>query len=183
MAGLNVPHPLSFSGSQNLQLVFSLRAQDGKVKKVQGYFLILYARIPEGDSVKSQSLGILTPPSLRPNPQLQFCLSSRTSQPAHQGYTPCLFLLFQNTTFWKYLGKVSPIETLGIANQAIGFWLMGKTLLTLKWDSWRDVLIFLPTQGSFCLELHCPACFTIPELWEVLWSQSRSYKFREYWDV
>lgn len=151
-----------------------------KLRKFRDIFWYCMQGFQRGDSVKSQSLGILTPPSLRPNPQLQFCLSSRTSQPAHQGYTPYLFLLFQNTTFWKYLGNVSPIETLGIANQAIGFWLMGKTLLTLKWDSWRDVLIFLPTQGSFCLELHRPACFTIPELWKVLWSQSRSYKFREY---
>lgn len=45
VAGLNVPHPLSFSGFQNIQLVFSLRAQDGKVKKVQGDFLIPYAKI------------------------------------------------------------------------------------------------------------------------------------------
>lgn len=34
VAGLNVLHPLSFSGSPNVQLVFSLRSQDGKVKKV-----------------------------------------------------------------------------------------------------------------------------------------------------
>lgn len=44
-AGLHVSHLLSVSGFQNIQLVFSLRAQDGKVKKVQRDFLIMYARI------------------------------------------------------------------------------------------------------------------------------------------
>lgn len=63
MAGLNVPHPLSFSGSQNVQLVFSLRAQDGKVKKVQGYFLILYARIAEGGSCEISVSGDISPSS------------------------------------------------------------------------------------------------------------------------
>lgn len=46
-AGLHVSHLLSVSGFQNVQLVFSLRAQDGKVKKVQGDFLIMFARILE----------------------------------------------------------------------------------------------------------------------------------------
>lgn len=44
-AGLRVSHLLSLSGFRNMQLVFSLRAQDGKVKKVQGNFLIMYASI------------------------------------------------------------------------------------------------------------------------------------------
>lgn len=47
VAGLSVLHPLSFSGFPNIQLVFSLRSQDGKVKKVQGDFLIMCARILE----------------------------------------------------------------------------------------------------------------------------------------
>lgn len=47
MAGLNVLHPLSFSGFLNIKLVLSLRSQDGKVKKVQGDFLIMCARILE----------------------------------------------------------------------------------------------------------------------------------------
>lgn len=46
-AGLHVSHLLSVSGFQNIQLVFSLRAQDGKVKEVQGDFLTMYARILE----------------------------------------------------------------------------------------------------------------------------------------
>lgn len=46
VASLHVSHPLSFSGFQNIQL-FPLRAQDGKVKKLQGDFLIVYERILE----------------------------------------------------------------------------------------------------------------------------------------
>lgn len=47
-ASLCVSHPRSFCGFQNMQLMFSFRAQDGKVKKVQRDFLIMYARILEG---------------------------------------------------------------------------------------------------------------------------------------
>lgn len=54
--------PFFFCGFQNMQLVFSLRVRDDRVKEVQTNFLIMYAIIPEMGGLRSLTLWIPNPP-------------------------------------------------------------------------------------------------------------------------
>lgn len=129
--------PFFFCGFQNMQLVFSLRVRDDRVKEVQTNFLIMYAIIPEMGVYEVWLCGYQILPS---------GLILYTAAFKFKDTMPCTVGLCSTVFSFSLLNMLSPIEIIWkslinqkafhIANQSMGsLWTMDNTLFFIDWGS------------------------------------------------